>query len=356
MKNHLSAASDHRSPPDAGAPRRVAACSWSAARPRRRAVANQADPEPGIELIAAAYNSLQDRFFRRSIRRDLLEAAWRAPPRPLPRATTAERRSTSQPDQRSGRRPRSVQDPVSRPARRRRAVRRREPRRDGGLGRDDQSVGEQHTYFLEPEQFSRYVSMLTTAEGRVGLGIVIQGTTAPFRIASVVPGAPGRASRRPGRRPHRGGRRSRRSPGSSSARSPSCCAVRGGPGDVAPARGDATVELTVVRARYKDAPLTMRVLPEGICHFKLTNFPVVSPSDRAGGTSAATSTTTWSSARRLAAAWIVDLRRTRRQRDRRGARRFMDAARSWSSAIGWAVGTSRRPTATCSGSSARWWC
>jgi C-terminal peptidase prc len=39
-------------------------------------------------------------------------------------------------------------------------------------------------------------------------------------------------------------------------------------------RGDGPVELTVVRARYKEPPLTMRVLPEGVCHFKLTSFPV----------------------------------------------------------------------------------
>jgi hypothetical protein len=31
----------------------------------------------------------------------------------------------------------------------------------------------------------------------------------------------------------------------------------------------------VVRAKYKDAPLSMRVLPEGVCHFKLTSFPVM---------------------------------------------------------------------------------
>jgi C-terminal peptidase prc len=39
-------------------------------------------------------------------------------------------------------------------------------------------------------------------------------------------------------------------------------------------RDDAPVELTVVRARYKDPPLTLRVLPEGVCHFKLNSFPV----------------------------------------------------------------------------------
>src|SRR5690606_23620363 len=47
------------------------------------AVANQADIEPGITLITAVYNSIQDRFFRPLDSRDLLEAAWEGARRAL---------------------------------------------------------------------------------------------------------------------------------------------------------------------------------------------------------------------------------------------------------------------------------
>ena len=38
--------------------------------------------------------------------------------------------------------------------------------------------------------------------------------------------------------------------------------------------GGSVVEITVVRGRYRDAPLTMRVLPEGVCVFRLSSFPI----------------------------------------------------------------------------------
>ena len=53
-----------------------------------------------------------------------------------------------------------------------------------------QSVGEQHTVFLPPDAFSRFRASLTSDSGRVGLGILIQGQTAPFTISSVIAGAP----------------------------------------------------------------------------------------------------------------------------------------------------------------------
>ena len=62
-----------------------------------RAVLNQADPEPGIVLMTAVYNSLEDRFFRRVDSRSLLQAAWDGAGRGLS-------------DQR--RRPRDVQAPT----------------------------------------------------------------------------------------------------------------------------------------------------------------------------------------------------------------------------------------------------
>ena len=53
-----------------------------------------------------------------------------------------------------------------------------------------QSVGEQHTVFLSPDAFGRFRASLTSDQGRVGLGILIQGQTAPFTIGSVIAGAP----------------------------------------------------------------------------------------------------------------------------------------------------------------------
>src|SRR5437763_807361 len=41
-----------------------------------------------------------------------------------------------------------------------------------------QSVGEQHTVFLSPDAFGRFRASLTSDEGRVGLGILIQGQVA----------------------------------------------------------------------------------------------------------------------------------------------------------------------------------
>src|SRR5262249_32979308 len=46
------------------------------------------------------------------------------------------------------------------------------------------------------------------------------------------------------------------------------------------------VQITVVRARFSEPPLTMRVLPEGVCVFRLTTFPVsfvVGPTGRTIG-------------------------------------------------------------------------
>jgi hypothetical protein len=48
-----------------------------------RTVANQGDPEPGIVLITAVYNSIQDRFFKPLDSRDLLDAAWEGARRSL---------------------------------------------------------------------------------------------------------------------------------------------------------------------------------------------------------------------------------------------------------------------------------
>ena len=73
-----------------GAPAASTAAPASAAAPpgaakpgNAGAVANQSDPEPGIVLITAVYNSIQDRFFRPLDSRDLLGAAWEGARRAL---------------------------------------------------------------------------------------------------------------------------------------------------------------------------------------------------------------------------------------------------------------------------------
>ena len=239
-------------------------------------VANQADPEPGIELISAVYNSLQDRFFRPLDSTDLLGAAWEGARRGLAEQRMLRGSSVDEPAL-TGDRAGDLQAFVTQY---RALLAAAGPSVDANrvaMATSDvmtHSIGEQHTYFLEPDQFSRYISMLTTAEGRVGLGIVIQGQAAPFRIASVVPGAPAEQA----------GVQEGDQIEAVDGRDVSRLQLRdvsellrgneGQPVTLRLRRGDGPIELTVVRARYKDAPLTMRVLPEGVCHFKLANFPV----------------------------------------------------------------------------------
>jgi carboxyl-terminal processing protease len=254
---------------------RSAALAASSVAETGRAVANQADAEPGLELIAAAYNSLQDRFFRPLDSRELLEAAWEG----ARRALSGQRRlpgGVDEPELTGDR----AGDLAAFSAQYRALLIAAGPSVDANrvaMAAADvmtQSVGERHTYFLEPDQFSRYISLLTTAEGRVGLGIVIQGSSAPFQIATVVPGAPAeQAGVQEGDQIEAVDGRDVRTLQLRDV-SELLRGDEGQPITLRLRRGDASVELTVVRARYKDAPLTMRVLPEGICHFKLTNFPV----------------------------------------------------------------------------------
>ena len=252
--------------------------------PPANVVANQADPEPGIELISAVYNSLQDRFFRALDSTDLLEAAWEG----ARRALSEQRRLPAGVDEPvlTGDRAGDLQAFVERY---RALLAAAGPSVDANrvaMAASDvmtRSIGEQHTYFLEPNQFARYIALLTTTEGRVGLGIVIQGASAPFAIGSVVPGAPAeRAGVQEGDRIEA---IDGRDVGRLQLRDVSelLRGEEGQPVTLRLRRGDAALELRVVRARYKDAPLTMRVLPEGVCHFRLTNFPIsfaIGPSGR----------------------------------------------------------------------------
>jgi C-terminal peptidase prc len=232
--------------------------------------------------VAAGTFSALDRFFRQLDSRDLLDAAWEGARRALAQAR---------------RLPEDVEPPLLTGDRmadlesfstQYRALAQAagpsiDPTRLAMVTADvmTRSVGEQHTYFLDPDQFERYVSLLTTAEGRVGLGITIQGPSAPFRIGAVSPGAPAEGAGvqegdqieaidgQPltGRQLRDVTELLRGDEGE-----PVTLTLRRGAGG--DGAGGSTVEVTVVRGRFKDAPLTMRVLPEGVCHFKLYNFPV----------------------------------------------------------------------------------
>ena len=187
----------------------AAARRSSAGRP---VVASQADPSPGIELISAVYNSLQDRFFRPLDSSDLLDAAWEGARARSP-SSGACPMSVDEPaltGDRAGDLG-GVHDPVSGAARRRRPGRRRQPRGDGRRRRDDRRASASSTpYFLAPDQFSRYIALLTTDEGRVGLGIVDPGPVGAVQDRLGGRRRARRAGRRPGRRLNRGDRRPRR--------------------------------------------------------------------------------------------------------------------------------------------------
>ena len=258
------------------------------------AVANQSDPEPGIILITAVYNSIQDRFFRPLDSRDLLGAAWEG----ARRALAEQRRPPGSiaPPALTGDRAGDLEAFVTQyRALLAAAGSGVDPTRVAMATSDimTQSVGEQHTVFLAPDAFARFRASLTSDQGRVGLGILIQGQTAPFTIGSVIAGAPAeKAGVKEGDVIMAIDGRDVEPPGA--ARRLGDAARRGGAGghaDAAPRRSASaapapvqapaptpasggTVDVRVVRARFSEPPLTMRVLPEGVCHFRLATFPV----------------------------------------------------------------------------------
>jgi carboxyl-terminal processing protease len=252
-------------------------------------VASQSDPEAGIALISAVYNSIQDRFFKPLDSRDLLEAAWEGARRSL-----AEQRHLPNgidPPQFSGDRAGDLQAFLSQY---------RTLLAAAGSGTDatrvamatadlmTQSVGEQHTVFLPPDAFARFRSSLTSDSGRVGLGILIQGQAAPFTIGAVIAGAPAeKAGVMQGDIIQAiDGRDTQRMELRDVSE-----ALRGEEGqavNLTLQRGTdpSPTQITVTRARFSEPPLTMRVLPEGVCSFRLSTFPVafvVGPTGRTIG-------------------------------------------------------------------------
>ena len=263
--------------------------------------AAQSPTEQAVLLVASTYNALQDRFFRPLDSKALLEEAWDGARRPL----SDQRRAISgvpAPNLTGDREAdlaafsesfRALMTAAGPGADATRAAM-------SAAGTMTESVGEQHTVFLSPEQFSRFRSSLTTEQDRVGLGILINGQVTPATIGSVVPAAPAdkagvkegdQLEKIDGQDVTRRDLREiqellrgevgqavtltlRRGAGSAQA-----------PGRSAGAQGE-LVDVTIVRARFVEPPLTMRVLPEGVCHFRLSSFPVafaVGPTGRTIG-------------------------------------------------------------------------
>jgi carboxyl-terminal processing protease len=239
------------------------------------AAVNQSDPEPGIGLISAVYNSIQDRFFKPLDSRDLLEAAWEG----ARRALAEQRRLPSgvEPPQLTGDRASDLQAFVTQYRALLASAGDSFDANRVAMATSDlmtQSVGEQHTVFLPPDAFARFRSSLTSDEGRVGLGILIQGQSAPFTIGAVIAGAPAEKAG------VLGGDVITSIDGRDVTNlqlrdvSDALRGEEGQPVSLTLQRGDSPVEITVTRARFTEPPLTMRVLPEGVCSFRLSTFPV----------------------------------------------------------------------------------
>jgi carboxyl-terminal processing protease len=256
-------------------------------RPSDQAIVNQADPEAGITLMSAVFNALEDRFFRPLDSRDLLDAAWDGATRGL--AQQRRQSSNVAAPQFTGDR---TSDLAAFTTQYRALLAAAESNIDANkvaMAASDgmaQSVDEQHTYFLAPDEFARYTALLTSDEGRVGLGISIQGPTAPFTIQAVVPGAPAeKAGVMPGDQIESVNGQSVASLDLNDL-SDLLVGEEGQPVTLTLRRGDTSMDLAVVRARFSEPPLTMRVLPEGVCYLKLTTFPIsfsVGPTGRTIG-------------------------------------------------------------------------
>lgn len=233
-----------------------------------------ADEEAGLELVAATYNVLQDRFFRPLDSRTLLDAAWDSArgalgqQRRLPNGIVAPELSGDR------------EDDLARFSIQYRALLTAAgPGIDGikvAMAASDamtDSVKEQHTAFLEPEQFARFRSSLTGDQGTVGVGILIDGQRGPFTIADVFPGAPAaQAGIQPGDQIERvDGRDTTRL--ELRELSSALRGEAGQPVTLTLRRGGQTLDVTVVRALYQIPSLRSRLLPEGICHLRLSAFP-----------------------------------------------------------------------------------
>ncbi|MFN8521722.1 MAG: S41 family peptidase [Chloroflexota bacterium] len=243
--------------------------------------------EAGEELVNAAFSVLMDRFVRPVESRGLLTAAWKGA-----RAKAAEGRLGSF----LAEGPTLTGDRVSDLAEFQRAF--RALLEGAGSSADagevamaaaeamTESVGEQHTTFLTPDQFEQFRQSLATDRGVVGIGVQLAGDRGPFAIQSVFPGTPAAAGgllegdvieRVDGR--DVAGRDLR-------GLSQLLRGDEGKPVVIDLRRAGQPLQVTLVRARYVVPPLVTRVLPEKVCHLALSQFPfafAVGPSGKAIG-------------------------------------------------------------------------
>src|SRR4051794_4582909 len=259
----------------------------SASAPTAQAVVEQSDPEQGIILITAVYNSIQDRFFRPLDSRDMLDAAWEGATRGL----AEQRRNVRDvpPPQLTGDRAGDLAAFVTQYRALLASAGTSVDANRVAMAASDlmtQSVNEQHTVFLTPDQFSRFRASLTSDEGRVGLGILIQGQAAPFVITSVVPGAPAeKAGVLEGDEIQAVDGQDVRN-ADLRGLSDALRGEEGQPVTLTVSRSGQPVNVTVVRARFSEPPLSMRAMPEGVCYLHLSTFPVsfvVGPTGRTIG-------------------------------------------------------------------------
>jgi carboxyl-terminal processing protease len=269
-----------------------------------------ADEEAGLELITAAYNVLQDRFFRPLDSRELLGAAWLGARTALIDQRRLDR-SIASPSLSGDR----EADLTEFSARYRELLAAAGPEVDGarvGMAAADSmagSVEEQHTAFLTPQQYAGITASVNSDDRRIGLGIALSGQRSPFTIDDVFPSGP--AERAGVQRGDLIQAVDGRSVDGLDLRDLSEL-LRGGEGQPVTLdlrRGDQPLQVTVVRGPYSIPPLRVAVLPEGVCHLRLSNFPLayaLGPSGRniAGDMDAALEQCEQAGA----AGWIMDLR------------------------------------------------
>jgi len=232
------------------------------------------DEERGLELIVAAYDVLQDRFFRPLDSQVLLGAAWDGARRGL----GAELRSPP-----GVAAPQLVGDRQADLAEFSNQYRALLAAAGPGVNgvhvamiaadAMTDSVAEQHTAFLTPEQFVQFKASLTASPAVVGLGIVIDGQRAPFTIEYVIPGAP--AEQRGVLEGDQIEQVAGRATGGLELAEVSQL-LRGEAGEVVTLglrRGGQPLEVAITRARFIPPALRMRLLAEGVCYMRLTQFP-----------------------------------------------------------------------------------
>jgi carboxyl-terminal processing protease len=230
-----------------------------------------ADAEQSLELVLAVYDILDERFIRPVSSRELLGAAWRGASRSAGATAALVARGPSLSDDAAADRAefaRAYRELLG-------AALGANPERIAFDSADAmvESLREQHTALLRPEEFARFRESLVSDRSVVGIGVQLSGERGPFRVQHVFPNTPA----------HRSGLavddliervddrdvRNRDLSGLAQL-------LRGEAGTTVQLqvrRSGASMYLALQRERYIVPPLLMTVLPEGVCHLALSSFP-----------------------------------------------------------------------------------